>query len=63
MIRANDLDNLQELVNLLDGWKAAAAAAGVDLLEVRVQPVGAYYAAQISLEDAQSETPYWSISG
>lgn len=62
-IRATDLEKLQDLVGLLDGWRTAAAAIGVDLMEVKVTPQGAYYAAQIGLEDAQSESPYWSING
>lgn len=62
-IRADDLSKLTELVDLLDDWKVAAATLGLNLMEVRVQPDGAYQAATLSYEDNQAEPAYWSVNG
>lgn len=62
-IRATDLEKYSGLVELLDGWRDAAANIGVELRGVTVLPQGAYQSAQIGYEDDNYNPPYWSING
>lgn len=62
-IKANDLDKISQLIDLLDDWKTAAEGLGITLQEITVLPEGAYYAVRIGYEDDSSTPAYWSVNG
>jgi hypothetical protein len=61
-IRAEDLDNLQQLVTLLNDWRDAAGDIGLALKEVSVLPSGAYYPVRVTFDENAPE-PTWAIDG
>jgi hypothetical protein len=59
-VREGDLTKMADLVALLDDWRAAAAAIGLELKSVTVAP-GQYVNNNVWYNDGTSEPPFWQV--
>jgi hypothetical protein len=59
-IREGDLSKIANLISLLDQWRDDAAALGITLQSVQIQP-NQYNSNTIWYSDDQINEPFWQI--
>lgn len=60
-IRQSDLDKMNDLTDLAEQWRQAAAALGITLKSVLVEPDNSFTSNTVWYNDGTGDAPFWQI--